>query len=165
MNCPKCNNPVKAGQKFCSACGAPLPADIDLRCPKCKSSVKQGQKFCAVCGENLRQASATDRSDASYTQADKRQAASFQKVGPDSVRCPECGKMTDSLKQATLFNKLLFLGAYMQWQTVKYTCCPECMRKHISNHTLSTLVPGNLMWIVMVLPLHGYHLYKSYQQG
>lgn len=128
-----------------------------MNCPKCNSPVELPQKFCSVCGENLQHSSTTSIHKTSPT----------VDIHPEEllVICPQCGKPTDSLKQATLFHKLLFLMIFTQWQTAKYTCCPECMRKNIAKRTAITLITGNFLWPFLVLPLHGYHLYKSYQPG
>lgn len=160
MNCPKCNQPYEAGQKFCAACGNALPVQTEQKCPKCQSKIEQNQKFCSVCGHDLLEPfplPSTDKLNPNYGTPYIN-----NNIG---IRCPECGKTTNSLKQATLFNKLLFLMIYTQWQTVTYTCCPECMRKHIANRSAITLFTGNLIWPIVALPLHGYHLYKSYQPG
>lgn len=157
MNCPKCNQHYEVGQKFCAACGNPLPMQAENKCPKCQSKIEQVQKFCSVCGHDLQQSTPTPNS----VKSDYAKPIDTT-IG---IRCPECGKVTNSLKQATLFNKLLFLMVYTQWQTVQYTCCPECMRKHIAKQSAITLFTGNLIWPFLALPLHGYHLYKSYQPG
>lgn len=165
MNCPKCNHPFDEGQKFCSACGCQLPIQTELKCPVCQSSIVQNQKFCSVCGTDLHQSiddSSIDPPKEVYQNSNLDNSNLDNKI---NFRCPECGKTTNSLKQAKLFNKLLFLMIYTQWQTVTYTCCPECMRRHILNRSAATLLTGNFLWPIVALPLHGYHLYKSYQPG
>ena len=80
--CPKCNNYVQIGKKFCSICGYQLDGNGDssniseveevksdanekdvsenlgetvkeLVCPKCHSIVKAGKKFCSKCGTKI----------------------------------------------------------------------------------------------------------------
>ena len=80
--CPKCNNYVQIGKKFCSICGYQLDGNEDssniseveevksdanekdvsenlgetvkeLVCPKCHSIVKAGKKFCSKCGTKI----------------------------------------------------------------------------------------------------------------
>lgn len=159
MNCPKCNHPYEVGQKFCAACGNPLSMQAEDKCPKCQSKIRQNQKFCSICGHDLQQPIPT------VNNVKLNYATPIIDNNTIGIICPECGKVTNSLKQATLFNKLLFLMIYTQWQTVTYTCCPECMRKHIAKRSAITLFTGNLIWPIVALPLHGYHLYKSYQPG
>jgi len=51
--CTKCNEPNKSGDRFCSDCGSPLPAELETEgknCPTCGSSIKEGAKFCTRCG-------------------------------------------------------------------------------------------------------------------
>lgn len=160
MNCPNCNNPYDTGQKFCSACGSPLPAQPELKCPKCQSKIEHNQKFCSVCGTDLQHTTINHATGTPVSYPNNSSMPSH-----DGIRCSECGKLTNSLKQATIFNKLLFLIVHTRWQTVTYTCCPECMRKHIANRSAATLITGNFLWPILVLPLHGYHLYNSYQPG
>ncbi len=49
--CPECGNPVAAGAKFCSNCGAKQQAASV--CPGCGEAVAPGAKFCANCGQKL----------------------------------------------------------------------------------------------------------------
>ena len=80
--CPKCNNYVQVGKKFCSVCGYQLDGNGDsqnmseveevksnadeeefseksgetvkeLVCPKCHTIVKTGKKFCSKCGTKI----------------------------------------------------------------------------------------------------------------
>ncbi len=44
--CPSCNQPVRAGAKFCDSCGAPLV----LACAQCGAELRPGAKFCDRCG-------------------------------------------------------------------------------------------------------------------
>lgn len=46
--CPKCNQMVPEGNKFCLHCGGPMP--VAATCPKCQSVVAPGSKFCGNCG-------------------------------------------------------------------------------------------------------------------
>jgi Double zinc ribbon len=46
MNCPGCGAETTERGRFCTACGAALPAV----CPACGSSNPAGAKFCADCG-------------------------------------------------------------------------------------------------------------------
>ena len=58
MNCTKCGNELKPGQKFCTKCGTPVVAAatateskaIGTTCPNCGNALKPGQKFCTKCG-------------------------------------------------------------------------------------------------------------------
>ena len=49
--CPECGNPVAAGAKFCSNCGAKQSAGA--ACPGCGQPTAPGAKFCANCGQKL----------------------------------------------------------------------------------------------------------------
>jgi len=44
--CPACRHFVRAGAKFCDACGAPLPRF----CPRCGRPLREGARFCDACG-------------------------------------------------------------------------------------------------------------------
>lgn len=44
--CPSCNQPVRAGARFCDNCGASLV----LACAKCGAELRPGAKFCDSCG-------------------------------------------------------------------------------------------------------------------
>ena len=65
--CVQCGKPVRAGAKFCPACGASVfqpgstsissfpgiaddQAAVQLRCPSCGSSLRAGARFCPHCG-------------------------------------------------------------------------------------------------------------------
>ena len=50
-NCPHCNAPNPAGQKFCGECGKPMV--VGTVCPECGKVNPVGQKFCGECGGKL----------------------------------------------------------------------------------------------------------------
>ena len=50
--CPECGNPVAAGAKFCSNCGAKQQSAANV-CPGCGQPVAPGAKFCMNCGQKL----------------------------------------------------------------------------------------------------------------
>lgn len=57
MNCPKCNNPLREGAKFCTACGQKIevaaPQATASTCPQCNAPLREGAKFCTKCGHKL----------------------------------------------------------------------------------------------------------------
>ena len=69
------------------------------------------------------------------------------------IPCPECGRLSDSLKCFILPNYAVFIGIYAQWQNVQYICCPSCMRKHIGIKCFTyNIVLANVMWPIFILP-------------
>lgn len=82
------------------------------------------------------------------------------------IRCPECGQMTDSLKRFTLPHIWLFLGCFVSYQNIRYSCCPHCMRKHIfvKGFTYNILL-ANALWALLILPWSIILLVKSYKRG
>lgn len=80
MNCTKCGNELKPGQKFCTKCGTPVVAaatateskTIGTTCPNCGNALKPGQKFCTKCGSPV---------------------AATRPQQVDGLQCPSCGKI------------------------------------------------------------------------
>lgn len=82
------------------------------------------------------------------------------------IPCPECGKLSDSLKCFILPNYAVFVGIYAQWQNTQYICCPSCMRKHIGIKCFTyNIVLANLMWPTFILPWGITQLIRSCQHG
>ena len=53
--CPACGQPQDGSRKFCTACGAPIPAGAALqdeahRCKVCNAPMAPGKRFCTQCG-------------------------------------------------------------------------------------------------------------------
>lgn len=48
--CMKCGVPITSGSAFCTACGAPVPADERKICMKCGVPIAPGSAFCTACG-------------------------------------------------------------------------------------------------------------------
>ncbi len=57
MNCPKCNNPLREGAKFCTKCGEKIvqaaQSTTSNACPQCGATLREGAKFCTKCGCKL----------------------------------------------------------------------------------------------------------------
>lgn len=82
------------------------------------------------------------------------------------IPCPECGRLSDSLKCFVLPRYAVFVGVYAQWQNVQYICCPSCMRKHIGIKCFTyNIILANLMWPVIILPWGVTQLVRSCQHG
>ena len=86
---------------------------------------------------------------------------------PDNmIGCPECGRLTDSIKSFMLPHILLFLVCFISWQNIRYVCCPHCMRKHIfiKGFTYNILL-SNFLWPFIILPWSIIQLIRSYNKG
>ena len=60
---------------------------------------------------------------------------------------------------------LIFIGIYGRAQTVTYTCCPNCMRKHILARGFTyNIITGNLLWLILS-PWFLILLIMSYTRG
>jgi membrane protease subunit (stomatin/prohibitin family) len=77
-NCPKCNEPVATGSKFCGSCGTPIPAKA--ACPSCGTPVEAGVKFCGACGTKLGQSGICK--------------SCGKPMAPNAKFCGECGAQT-----------------------------------------------------------------------
>lgn len=53
ITCRECNASNPPGSKFCSNCGAKLPASTHMICPNCESSNPHDRIFCDNCGTRL----------------------------------------------------------------------------------------------------------------
>ncbi len=50
--CPNCGRPVVSSD-YCSSCGAPLSAPLELVCPNCGNEICDEWQFCGNCGIRL----------------------------------------------------------------------------------------------------------------
>lgn len=104
--CPRCATRNPGPNKFCSACGAPQPEDVefeqaaqeqliddeaelarakagpDVHCPYCGSRSPAGAKFCGACGGDLVGAQARQRG---------RVVGAYRTGPSEPVTCPSCG--------------------------------------------------------------------------
>jgi membrane protease subunit (stomatin/prohibitin family) len=49
IECARCHSQVRAGAKFCDACGAPMAR----HCPDCNAELSPTAKFCSECGKSI----------------------------------------------------------------------------------------------------------------
>lgn len=77
--CPKCNNAVPQGAKFCAGCGNSMvaPPAAQVPCPGCQAPVLADAKFCCSCGHKM-----DDKKKCSGCEAELAPGAKF---------CSTCG--------------------------------------------------------------------------
>ena len=126
-----------------------------MNCPKCNGVIEPGQKFCTSCGHDLTQPS-IDLSNVK---------PKFSMEGIP-VPCPECGKMTDSLKVYRLPDLWICLGVWVRYATKGHVCCPSCMRKKILLHGFTyNIVTANLLWTLIIMPWSVINLFRTNSKG
>lgn len=81
------------------------------------------------------------------------------------VRCPSCSEVTVSLKRYEIIKLLVFLGVFAYHQRATYTQCPSCMRSLLVKNALINLIPANVLWFIVVLPMNTIQLLRSYTKG
>lgn len=71
----------------------------------------------------------------------------------ETIECPYCLRPTDSLKQFTMLQSLVYILVYAFWRLGTYTACPNCMRKIIKKNLIGlNILTANLLWFVIMLP-------------
>ena len=82
------------------------------------------------------------------------------------VRCPECGELSNSIKNYKLPNYIVFLLLGATGQTISYICCPHCMRKHILIKCFTyNILLANVLWPFLIVPWGIVQLIRSYTKG
>lgn len=82
------------------------------------------------------------------------------------VVCPNCGRISNSIKCYDLPYLFLFLFVYVREQTITCTCCPHCMRKMILKYCCTyNILAANLCWPLFVFPWGLFQFIRSYTHG
>ncbi len=71
------------------------------------------------------------------------------------LKCPVCGKMTDSLA-GTAKVRILFLWIYARTTSQRIICCPQCRRKILKENIFGwNILSTNITWpifaVIMIL--------------
>lgn len=121
-----------------------------MRCPKCHQITKTEVLVCDHCRHDLSIDVATV----------------WEKYKNVPAQCPECGRMTDSLKVYNLPAFWLFLGIYLRYSYKGHIACPSCMRKKILLHGFTyNIISANLIWIFTILPWSLINLLRTFSKG
>jgi hypothetical protein len=90
--------------------------------------------------------------------------AEAQRIAQTHLPCPNCGRLTLSLKRYSIFYWIfLFLMGAMT-RRITYTACPPCQRRKLALRTVITLVPANFFF-PLVLLLHSSLFAASFTSG
>jgi len=84
---------------------------------------------------------------------------------PVLLKCPHCGKESDSIKQFTIATGILCLLVHFSWKPVHYTACPDCMRKFILGRMAMNLISANLTWPIFAVVSWGPQFARSFSRG
>jgi hypothetical protein len=81
-----------------------------------------------------------------------------------TLGCPECGNLTNSLKEYRITHLLICLVIFFRVQRQDYEACPSCMRKKLIERTFVNIIPANLAWPV-VLIIHTIQFCRTFIPG
>lgn len=82
------------------------------------------------------------------------------------VQCPECGRMSSSIKYYKLPHYVIFIGIAAFWQEITFTCCPKCMFKHIIVKCFTyNIVAANVLYPFSILPWGIIYLLRNMTSG
>jgi hypothetical protein len=68
------------------------------------------------------------------------------------LECPECGRMTNSLKQYKYMSYLAFVWFFAFWNVKHALACPSCMRNDLLIKLTYNAVLANILWPFIILP-------------
>lgn len=82
------------------------------------------------------------------------------------IPCPECGKMSDSVKSYDFPEPTFLLIAY-NWKTKHHVACAKCMRKRIlsSLFSIRQMLKANFSWPIVNLPWLSVNLTRTFVRG
>lgn len=136
-------------------------------CTSCGSEISESDRFCAHCGKSVADNVGGLVVAPEHDHQQTEPIHTYYNVWTSEIACPSCGKKSDSIKSFTMFKNCLFLGCYIQWEMVTYTCCPDCMRKKIIDEGIFTskIIKANFFWLFVILPLAIIQLYLCGRKG
>lgn len=80
------------------------------------------------------------------------------------IQCPECGKVSDSIKSYSLPN-FTFLFIVYRWGYEHHVVCADCMRKKILEIACRGLLKANILWPVFYAPRLAVNLTRTFVKG
>lgn len=135
-------------------------------CPSCGKEVSATDIVCVHCGEPIPYGSSSPSYSAtSYPK--EAMNTRYRSSNAHEIACPSCGRNSNSIKRYTMFKSCVYLGCYLSWEMVTYTCCPDCMRKKILDEGVFTtkILTANLFWLFIILPWAIIQLFLCGQKG
>lgn len=179
IKCPGCGSTFSAKAPACPRCGYVVNGNLSPsnppQQPRQQSYPQQPRQQSYP--QQPRQQSYPQQSypQQSYPQQPRQQnepqQQSYQPNYPSSsdtqlVSCPECGELSDSIKNYDLPYRYLFLYVYASTQDIEYTCCPRCMRKHILYRGFTyNILTFNVLWPFWIFPWMIIQLIRSFTRG
>lgn len=136
-------------------------------CTSCGKETSSSDRFCSHCGKPVINSNVNAHAVHVHTHQQTTPEQAHHSVCTPEIVCPCCGEKSDSIKRYTMFRVCLFLICYINWQTVTYTCCPDCMRKKILDEGVFTskIITANFFWLIFILPLAIIQLFLCNQKG
>src|SRR6266487_3053647 len=96
---------------------------------------------------------------------DHQQRESVWLLPEATLPCPRCGRMTDSLKQYRYVSRVLCYLIDFTYETTYYRGCPSCIRRLIARRVAWTMIPGNVVWLMLALPWGIGLIVASFRKG
>jgi hypothetical protein len=80
------------------------------------------------------------------------------------IRCPNCGKASDSIKCYRMVS-VIFIFIAAQIRSKNEIGCPSCIRPKIIHFMLINLLTANIAWPLAIFPVGLFYLAISYKSG
>lgn len=90
----------------------------------------------------------------------------WESLSHTPIKCPECGKVSDSIKCYSLPGLWISLLFYLHYESKKHMGCPKCIRKKIFLKGFTyNIITGNVYWLIMIVPWMICQFARSFTNG
>lgn len=90
----------------------------------------------------------------------------WESLSHTPIQCPECGRMSDSIKCYSLPELWVSLVFFLHTERKNHIGCKKCIRKKIFLKGFTyNIITGNVYWLIMIVPWMVCQLVRSFTNG